>query len=123
MPVFGNRVVFTAATTTTTSSAAGAPAGGDKPPSLLPWLGISSGRTTVWRVYGSGESTYQHQLQRFVADVRAVKEAEDSGDKGWVAASCAHRTRAHLRLRRSPRYSSVALYAVHIACGRRTETG
>lgn len=92
MPVFGNRVVLSAATTTT--SAAGAPAGGDKPPSLLPWLGISSGPTTVWRVYGSGESTYQHQLQRFVADVRAVKEAEGSGDKGWVAGSGTRRTDA-----------------------------
>ncbi len=69
MPVFGH--VVRLSTTSTTPNTI--------PPTAA---ATTTTTTTTLRVYGSGESTYWHQLNRFVADVRAVNEAVDSGDEG-----------------------------------------
>ncbi|GFR46541.1 hypothetical protein Agub_g8132, partial [Astrephomene gubernaculifera] len=74
MPVFGNVVRMT--TTTTATTATTGPDGSitvQQPPRTT---------TTTTRVYGSGESTYFYQLDRFVRDVRTLQEAADRGDKG-----------------------------------------
>eukprot|EP00198_Chlamydomonas_reinhardtii_P011013 XP_001700350.1 predicted protein [Chlamydomonas reinhardtii] len=76
MPVFGHVVRLSTTTTTTTATA-----------TTSNTSGAPATRTTTLRVYGAGESTYWHQLDRFVADVRAVNEAVDSGDEGALLAA------------------------------------
>ncbi|KAG2428864.1 hypothetical protein HYH02_014275 [Chlamydomonas schloesseri] len=85
MPVFGHVVrlsttSITPTSTSTSSSSSASTAAGAA-------AAATTTTTTTLRVYGTGESTYWHQLNRFVADVRAVNEAVDSGDEGALLAA------------------------------------
>ncbi|KAG2424125.1 hypothetical protein HXX76_014799 [Chlamydomonas incerta] len=88
MPVFGHVVrlsTTTATTTTATATSNNSTGGGGTTTGTAP--AATSTTSTTLRVYGTGESTYWHQLSRFVADVRAVDEAVDSGDEGALLAA------------------------------------
>lgn len=99
MPVFGNFVRLTTTTTTKaaadSSQAATAGGGGGGAPKKD---NSSMKTTTVTRVYGEGgESTYYHQLQRFVEDVQRADEErlhqqqQRQARCGCLAAACVGR--------------------------------